>query len=155
MRIHQDHGHGSHPDGLARLCAGENHVFHAGAAQALADCSPSTQLMASLRLDLPHPLGPTTAAIPPPLKRSSVRSQNDLKPWSSTFLSFSKTSTPYSRLGGERHHTNVDRDKSKVADILDSVSISGRALHIAALTQKRRHAIPPDFISLICFGVSK
>ena len=54
----------------------------------LADCSPSTQLMASLRLDLPQPLGPTTAAIPPPLKRSSVRSQKDLKPWSSTFFKF-------------------------------------------------------------------
>src|ERR1035438_1188874 len=41
----------------------------------LADCSPSTQLMASLRFDLPQPLGPTIAAMPPPLKRSSVRSQ--------------------------------------------------------------------------------
>ena len=34
----------------------------------LADCSPSTQLMASLRLDFPQPLGPTMAAIPEPLK---------------------------------------------------------------------------------------
>src|ERR1022692_1084364 len=50
----------------------------------LADCSPSTQLMASLRFDLPQPLGPTIAAMPPPLKRSSVRSQKDLKPCSST-----------------------------------------------------------------------
>src|SRR6202142_3258029 len=57
----------------------------------LADCSPSTQLMASLRLDLPHPFGPTIAAIPPPLKRNSVRSQKDLKPCTSTRLSFSKT----------------------------------------------------------------
>src|SRR5580704_13738930 len=56
----------------------------------LADCSPSTQLMASLKFDLPHPLGPTTAAIPPPLKRSSVRSEKDLKPCSSTRFSFSK-----------------------------------------------------------------
>src|SRR5579862_1500684 len=55
-----------------------------------ADCSPSTQLMASLRLDLPQPLGPTTAAMPPPLKRSSVRSQKDLKPCSSTRFNFSK-----------------------------------------------------------------
>src|SRR6266851_5207172 len=55
----------------------------------LADCSPSTQLMASLRLDLPQPFGPTMAAMPPPLKRSSVRSQNDLNPCSSTFRSFS------------------------------------------------------------------
>src|SRR5450755_1814652 len=56
----------------------------------LADCSPSTQLMASLRFDLPQPLGPTTAAIPPPLKHSSVRSQKDLKPCSSTRFNFSK-----------------------------------------------------------------
>ena len=45
----------------------------------LADCSPSTQLMASLMLDLPQPLGPTMAAMPSPLKRSSVRSQKRLK----------------------------------------------------------------------------
>ena len=45
-----------------------------------ADCSPSTQLMASLRLDLPQPLGPTMPTMPLPSKRSSVRSQNDLNP---------------------------------------------------------------------------
>ncbi len=56
----------------------------------LADCSPRTQLMASLRFDFPHPFGPTMAAMPPPLKRSSVRSQKDLKPWISTRFSFSK-----------------------------------------------------------------
>ncbi len=56
-----------------------------------ADCSPSTQLMASLRLDLPHPFGPTTAAMPPPGKRISVFSQKDLKPSSSTFFSLSTT----------------------------------------------------------------
>jgi len=56
----------------------------------LADCSPRTQLMASLRLDFPHPLVPTTAVIPEPLNRISLRSQNDLKPWSSTRFSFSK-----------------------------------------------------------------
>src|SRR5579871_3435333 len=66
----------------------------------LADCSPRTQLMASLRLDLPQPLGPTTAAIPPPLNLSSVRSQKDLKPWSSTFLSFSIESSLVETLGG-------------------------------------------------------
>ena len=30
----------------------------------LADCSPSTQEIASLRLDLPQPFGPTMAAMP-------------------------------------------------------------------------------------------
>src|SRR5260370_42286655 len=58
----------------------------------LADCSPSTQLMASLTLDFPHPFGPTIAAIPPPVKFMGVRSQNDLNPTISTFLSLSKGS---------------------------------------------------------------
>ena len=64
-----------------------------------ADCSPSTQLMASLRLDLPQPFGPTTAAIPPPLNFNSVLSQNDLKPWSSTFFNFSTAKTALSLPG--------------------------------------------------------
>src|ERR1039458_4124694 len=59
----------------------------------LADCSPSTQLMASLMLLLPQPLGPTMAAIPSPLKRSSVRSQKLLNPCSSMRFSFSKALT--------------------------------------------------------------
>ena len=46
----------------------------------LADCSPSTQLMASLRLDFPQPLGPTMAAMPEPGNLISVRSKKDLKP---------------------------------------------------------------------------
>ncbi len=40
----------------------------------LALCSPSTQLMASLKLDFPQPFGPTTAVTPEPWKRISVRS---------------------------------------------------------------------------------
>ena len=56
----------------------------------LADCSPKTQLMASLRLDFPQPLGPTIAAIPEPVNFISVRSKKDLKPWISTRFSFSK-----------------------------------------------------------------
>src|SRR5580698_391392 len=56
----------------------------------LADCSPSTQLIASLRLDFPQPLGPTTAAIPEPANFISVLSKKDLKPWISTRFSFSK-----------------------------------------------------------------
>ena len=63
----------------------------------LADCSPRTQLMASLRFDLPQPFGPTMAAIPEPLNLNSVRSQKDLNPWISTRLSLSKWSNPSSR----------------------------------------------------------
>ena len=55
-----------------------------------ADCSPSTQAMASEMLDFPQPLGPTMAAMPSPWNFSSVRSQKDLKPRIWTFLSLSK-----------------------------------------------------------------
>src|SRR6266849_3118276 len=46
----------------------------------LADCSPSTQEIASAILDLPQPLGPMMAAMPSPWNLRSVRSQNDLNP---------------------------------------------------------------------------
>ena len=52
------------PIGGRGLGAGEDHVVHALAAQALGDCSPITQRMASTTFDLPHPFGPTTAVIP-------------------------------------------------------------------------------------------
>ena len=55
-------------------------------------CSPSTQLMASTTLDLPHPFGPTMHVVPVPLNVTTVRSQNDLNPVISTFRSFSKVS---------------------------------------------------------------
>src|SRR3954463_4108342 len=47
----------------------------------LAPCSPSTQAMASTTLDLPEPLGPTTAVIPGS-SRSVVGDAKDLKPLS-------------------------------------------------------------------------
>src|SRR5581483_4424285 len=77
----------------------------------LADCSPSTQLIASLMLDFPQPLGPTMAAMPSPLKRSSVRSQKDLNPCTSTRLSFSKAYTSTS--GGDCHYTKRVLAESK------------------------------------------
>src|SRR5258707_1105251 len=55
----------------------------------LADCSPSTQEMASAMLDFPHPLGPTTAAMPSPGNFSSVRSQKDLNPRICSFFNLS------------------------------------------------------------------
>src|SRR4249919_1011959 len=45
----------------------------------LAPCSPSTQAMASTTLDLPEPLGPTTAVMPGS-KRKVVDDAKDLKP---------------------------------------------------------------------------
>src|SRR5215217_1458874 len=47
----------------------------------LAPCSPSTQAMASTTLDLPEPLGPTTAVMPGS-SRSVVGDAKDLKPLS-------------------------------------------------------------------------
>ena len=52
---------------------------------ALADCSPSTHLMASATLDLPQPLGPTIAVMPGSKSRE-VRSANDLNPRTVRFL---------------------------------------------------------------------
>src|ERR1039458_2644108 len=78
------------PSGLRSRVAAEITSSMRVPRRLLADCSPSTQQMASLMLDLPHPLGPTMAATPSPLNRSSVRSQNDLNPCISTRLSFSK-----------------------------------------------------------------
>src|SRR3569623_291702 len=85
----------------------------------LADCSPRTQLIASLRFDLPHPFGPTTAAMPPPLNFSSVRSQKDLNPWISTFFSFSMDDVlSYPDARGSDTILTVFRGKSKVAGAL-------------------------------------
>src|SRR5664279_480689 len=54
-----------------------------------ADCSPSTQEMASEMFDLPQPFGPTIAAMPSPWNFNSVRSQNDLKPKICSFFNLS------------------------------------------------------------------
>ena len=55
--------------------------------RAFALCSPSTQRIASAMLDLPQPLGPTTA-VTPGSKRRVVGSANDLKPWSFSALRY-------------------------------------------------------------------
>src|SRR5881227_2689015 len=49
----------------------------------LADCSPSTHLIASSKLYLPQPFGPTIA-VTPSWKLKRVLSANDLKPKSSS-----------------------------------------------------------------------
>src|SRR4249920_795034 len=54
---------------------------------ALADCSPSTQRMASETLDLPQPLGPTIA-VTPGRKLSEVLSAKDLKPRTVRFFRY-------------------------------------------------------------------
>src|ERR1700741_2531930 len=56
-------------------------------------CSPRTQRMASTTLDLPQPLGPTTAVIPG-ANPTLVGSRNDLKPTKSRLLSRIPSSPP-------------------------------------------------------------
>src|ERR1039458_7751403 len=92
----------------------------------LADCSPSTQHMASLMLDLPHPLGPTTAAMPCPLKRSSVRSKNDLNPCISTRLILSKV---LSSASGEDVVTILNSRRGKVKHVDRSIGGGGEKGH--------------------------
>src|SRR3954464_14514441 len=55
--------------------------------KALADCSPSTHLIASDTFDLPHPLGPTIA-VTPGRKFKEVLSAKDLKPKTVKFLRY-------------------------------------------------------------------
>src|SRR6058998_3738985 len=54
---------------------------------ALADCSPSTQRIASDTFDLPHPLGPTKA-VTPGWKFNDVLSAKDLNPKTVRFLRY-------------------------------------------------------------------
>src|SRR4030095_4750666 len=54
---------------------------------ALADCSPSTQRIASETFDLPQPLGPTMA-VTPGRKLSEVLSGKDLKPRTVRFFKY-------------------------------------------------------------------
>src|SRR5690606_34795777 len=53
----------------------------------LADCEPKIHLNASTTFDFPQPFGPTIA-VRPGSKVNSVRSANDLKPRSSSFLRY-------------------------------------------------------------------
>src|SRR5579884_3395134 len=106
----------------------------------LADCSPSTQEMASLMLDLPQPFGPTIAAMPSPLKRSSVRSQNDLKPCTSTRLSLSKA-LPHG-FGGSCNHTKRVCGKSKVAPPLHIGLFAHLTQYMGRSSQRRPFWMP-------------
>src|SRR6478736_5960993 len=54
---------------------------------ALADCSPSTQRIASETFDLPHPLGPTMA-VTPGWKFKAVLSAKDLNPRTVRFFKY-------------------------------------------------------------------
>src|SRR5690554_6825069 len=60
--------------------------------RAFADCSPSTQRIASATLDLPQPFGPTMAVMPR-WKFSEVLSANDLNPKTVRFLRYMTVQT--------------------------------------------------------------
>src|SRR5947208_122419 len=74
--------------------------------RALADCSPSTQRIASDTFDLPQPFGPTMA-VTPGWKFKEVLSAKDLKPKTVKFLrymSFVKTTKPALPCKVENHN---------------------------------------------------
>src|ERR1041385_4087453 len=74
---------------------------------ALADCSPSTQRMASETFDLPQPFGPTMA-VTPGWKFKEVLSAKDLKPNTVKFLRYMnivKTTKPAWGCKAENHNT--------------------------------------------------
>src|SRR5437879_5876801 len=74
--------------------------------RALADCSPSTQRIASDTFDLPHPLGPTIA-VTPGWKFSAVLSAKDLNPRTVRFFKYmilAKITQLLVPRKGEKHH---------------------------------------------------
>ena len=92
--IHQGHGDGGHAQRLAVAGAGEDHVFHAGAAQAASGllAQHPTDGIAEVATCRSRSV-PTTAAMPVPVEAQFGASQNDLKPCISTRLSFSNALT--------------------------------------------------------------
>src|ERR1700687_3346739 len=86
-------------------------------------CSPRTQRMASTTLDLPHPLGPTTAVIPGE-KPIVVESRNDLKPSNSRLLRRMLPSPP-------PHHppaTNYPNKKPSEGQDIHNISYLGASV---------------------------
>lgn len=72
-----------------RRGAGEDDVFHLAAAQRLCPLLPITHARASTTLDLPEPLGPTTAVMPGS-KRKVVGAAKDLKPFNVRLLRYTR-----------------------------------------------------------------
>src|SRR5436190_8732645 len=66
----------------------------------LAPCSPITQARASTTLDLPDPLGPTTAVMPGS-KRRVVGAAKDLKPFSVRLLRYTRGQITAGSDGGD------------------------------------------------------
>src|SRR5258707_12088864 len=91
-----------------------------------APCSPITQASASTTLDLPEPLGPTTAVMPGS-KRRVVRETKDLKPFSVRLLRYTACQTTAqivapSLLAGCRQARNLPVD----ALATEATSVTGR-----------------------------
>src|SRR3954463_878992 len=89
---------------------------------ALADCSPSTQMMASSTLDLPHPLGPTTQ-VTPRWKLRTVLGAKDLKPMISSDWRYMRGCS----VGIERRQLHGGSARSKVQyDVVTQISAHHR-----------------------------
>ena len=76
----------ANPDGLRSRAPLKINSCMRAPRNVFADCSPNTQLIASLILDFPQPFGPTMAATPSPVKRNSWRSEKELEPDEFQFL---------------------------------------------------------------------
>ena len=72
----------------------------------LYEFSPMTHLRASMRLDLPHPLGPTTP-VNPGWIRSSVDSQKLLKPRRRRRSNFMEDKSVIKKVGMQENHYNM------------------------------------------------
>src|SRR5689334_6328437 len=70
--------------------------------KALTRCSPRTQRMASMMLDLPQPLGPTTEVMPSPGKFTSTLFAKDLNPKMRSLDKYMKPRSPVSDKVGSK-----------------------------------------------------
>src|SRR5580698_6824366 len=98
-------------------------------------CSPSTHRMASTTLDLPHPLGPTTA-VTPGAKLMLVCSKKDLKPTSSRLLR-----RIYPRLR-HNHHATFTKLPAKRRERQGMATRDGVRKHLPALGIVDRRLAP-------------
>src|SRR6266852_2219295 len=105
-------------------------------------CSPRTHRIASTTLDLPHPLGPTTAVIPGE-KPIVVESRNDLKPSNSRLLRRMLPSPPPHHPPSRTYRTNPTRLSSE-GQSSEGLRGSRHPQHIVY----RRHCNP----SQLCFS---
>src|ERR1700688_3333036 len=91
-------------------------------------CSPRTHRIASTTLDLPHPLGPTTAVVPGE-KPIVVGSRNDMKASNSTLLRRILPSPPPHHPPSQAYRNNPTKGPSRGQDIHNISYIGASVTH--------------------------